>query len=81
MLADGLEYVTGSAKLGDTSITDPDINAGVLTFDLGDRTADNWTDQLTFRATVSSTGHGELLTQAAELPGLSRNGGGGLRRR
>ncbi len=64
MLAEGLDYVAGSAKLGDAVITDPAINAGVLTFKLGDRSAAAWTEQLTFMTTISSPGRQELSTQA-----------------
>ncbi|MFV1973918.1 MAG: OmpA family protein, partial [Thiohalobacterales bacterium] len=64
MLAEGLEYAPGSSRLDDAAISDPDINANVLTFNLGDRSAADWSEQLTFRTAATPAGQGELLTQA-----------------
>lgn len=64
MLAEGLAYVPGSARLEDTAIADPEIKSGILTFKLGGRRADNWKEKLTFRAQATPAGQGELSTQA-----------------
>lgn len=64
MLAEGLEYVPGSARLDAAGIADPAVNAGILTFKLGDRDAADWTEVLTFRASATPAGQGELSTQA-----------------
>jgi uncharacterized repeat protein (TIGR01451 family) len=67
MLPDGVEYVPGSAKNGDSPFPDPQIDGNALTFRLGEETVDDWAMQLTLDARVSAPKSAELETKSVVL--------------
>ena len=66
MLPDGLAYQSGSARLDDLTTAEPASQSGVLTFTLGEASADA-KPTLSFRTIASNGSSGALSVKAAAL--------------
>ncbi len=67
MLPEGVEYVAGSARDGDTPIADPDVKQGVVTFRIGEPPSGDWSMDLAFDARPKEPSERALETSAVVI--------------